>query len=212
MLKSKELPGYFLGEAVTIVVHVLNRSPTRIVNGKMAYEVWHGEAPTMHYFRMFGCLAHVKITYPGLQKLDDRSHKTIFVRYEAGSKVYRCYDHVDGQVMVSHGIVFYEVGRWSWHDDGTGRVDDTKPFVVEYTTETVHAPAATPPPSPRAASTLSPPPSPQRGGTPVGEAVAPVTETREDDLDADHDDAPFGFDTSTTLLATLQSRALRAGC
>jgi hypothetical protein len=36
-----------------------------------------------------------------------------------------------------------------------------------------------------------PTPSLLRGGTPVGEAVTPVAEPREDDLDADHDDIPL---------------------
>jgi hypothetical protein len=43
----------------------------------------------VHYFCTFGCLAHVKITDPRLRKLDDWSHKTMFIGYEAGSNVYR---------------------------------------------------------------------------------------------------------------------------
>jgi hypothetical protein len=49
----------------------------------------------MHFFYTFRCIAHVKNTRPGLKKLDDQSHKTIFNGYESGSKVYRCYDPVE---------------------------------------------------------------------------------------------------------------------
>jgi hypothetical protein len=77
MLKSKELPDYFWGEAVTTVLHILKRSPTCVVDGKTTYATWHGEAPIMHYFRTFCCLAHVKITHARLRKLEDRKRKII---------------------------------------------------------------------------------------------------------------------------------------
>jgi transposase InsO family protein len=34
MLKTKGLPGYFWGEAVSTAVHILNRSPMRALDGK----------------------------------------------------------------------------------------------------------------------------------------------------------------------------------
>jgi hypothetical protein len=33
MMKAKNLPGFFCGEAVTVAVYLLNRSPKRIVEG-----------------------------------------------------------------------------------------------------------------------------------------------------------------------------------
>ena len=65
MLKAKNLPGYFWGEAVTTAVHILNRAPTRALDGKTPFEAWHGERPHVHYFRTFGCIGHVKNTRPG---------------------------------------------------------------------------------------------------------------------------------------------------
>jgi transposase InsO family protein len=54
MLKAKKLPSYFWGEDVTTMVHVLNRAPTRALNGMTPYEAWYGERPPVHYFRTFG--------------------------------------------------------------------------------------------------------------------------------------------------------------
>jgi hypothetical protein len=34
MLKAKHLPGYFWGEAVCTAVHILNRAPTRVLDGR----------------------------------------------------------------------------------------------------------------------------------------------------------------------------------
>jgi transposase InsO family protein len=60
MLKAKALPGYFWGEAASTVIYILNRSPTRALDWKTAYEAWHGELPTVHYFHTFGRVAYIK--------------------------------------------------------------------------------------------------------------------------------------------------------
>jgi transposase InsO family protein len=114
MLKAKHLPGYFWGEAVCTAVHILNRAPTRVLDGRTPYEAWHGERPPVHYFRTFGSLAYVKNTRPGLKKLDDRNTPMIFVGYESGSKVYRFYDPNSSRVVVLRDAVFSEVGEWKW--------------------------------------------------------------------------------------------------
>jgi hypothetical protein len=42
------------------VMHLLNRSPTKSLEGKTPYESWHGRTPTIGHLRMFGCLAYVR--------------------------------------------------------------------------------------------------------------------------------------------------------
>jgi hypothetical protein len=91
-----------------MAVYILNRSPTRDVDGKTPYEAWHGETPAVHHFRTFGCIAHVKITRPGLKKLDDRNRKTIFIGHESGCKGYRCYDPVDNHMIISRDVTLDE--------------------------------------------------------------------------------------------------------
>jgi hypothetical protein len=123
MMKTKQLSGYFWGEAVTTVVHILNCSPTHAVDGKTPYEAWYGEAPVVHYLRTFRCVAHVKVTRPGLKKLDDRNMKAVFVGYEPGSKAYRCYDPTGKHVVISCDVVFNEATAWHWCDtDGEQQV------------------------------------------------------------------------------------------
>jgi hypothetical protein len=56
MLKSMSMPSYFWGDAVITAVFILNRSSTQSMEGKTPYEVWHGEKPSMHYLRTFGCV------------------------------------------------------------------------------------------------------------------------------------------------------------
>lgn len=134
MLMAKGLPGIFWGEAVTTAVFILNRSPTRSLDGKTPYEAWHGEQPAVSFFRTFGCIAHVKNTKPHLKKLEKRSSPMIFVGYEAGSKAYRMYNPVDGRVHVTRDAVFDEAAQWSWDQDVAESVKDGDTFTMEYST------------------------------------------------------------------------------
>jgi len=42
LLKQRAMPAKFWGEAVATAVHLLNRSPTKSLQGKTPYEAWHG--------------------------------------------------------------------------------------------------------------------------------------------------------------------------
>jgi transposase InsO family protein len=67
MMKVKNLPSYFWGEAVTAAVYLLNRSPTRSVEGRMPYEAWHGRKPNVEHLRTFGSIVYVKNIKPHLK-------------------------------------------------------------------------------------------------------------------------------------------------
>ena len=61
MMKGTNVPDWLCGEAVSTAVFILNRSPTRSVEGRMPYEVWYGSKLAVHFLRTFGCVAHVKV-------------------------------------------------------------------------------------------------------------------------------------------------------
>src|SRR4051812_46371629 len=88
MLKAKRVPNLFCGEAVLTTVFILNRCFTRSVDGMTPYEAWHGKKPDVRFLRVFGCVGHVKVARPHLQKLDDRSTPMVLIGYETGSKAY----------------------------------------------------------------------------------------------------------------------------
>jgi hypothetical protein len=101
MLKSKKMPSEFWGEVVHTAVYLLNRAPTRSLEGKTPYEAWHRKKPNVGHLRTFACMAHVKKTGPGVTKLSDRSTPMVFVGYETGTKGYRVYDPVTKKLQVS---------------------------------------------------------------------------------------------------------------
>ena len=59
LLKQRGMPARFLGEAVVTVVHLLNRSPNKSLQGMAPYEAWHGRASSVAHLRVFGCVAYM---------------------------------------------------------------------------------------------------------------------------------------------------------
>jgi hypothetical protein len=92
LLKAKGLPGWFWGEAVMSVVYLLNRAPTKTVEGMPPFKAWYGKKLSVHHLKTFKCLVYVRNTTPHLKKLEDRGKKMIFMGHESGSKVFWSYD------------------------------------------------------------------------------------------------------------------------
>lgn len=61
MLKNKNLPNYFWGEAANAATYVINRSPTKRLEMMTHEETWSGEKPDVAHLRIFGslCFKHV---------------------------------------------------------------------------------------------------------------------------------------------------------
>ena len=114
LLKSMGVPARFWGEAVATAVYLLNRSPTKSVKGMTPYQAWHEKKPTVQHLRTFGCVAHVKLTGPGQNKLSDRSRQMVFIGYETGSKAYRMFDPETRKLVVTRDAVFEEYRCWDW--------------------------------------------------------------------------------------------------
>lgn len=138
LLKAMAVPGPFWGEAVKTAVYLLNRAPSRSLNGVTPYEAWHGRKPNVHHLRTFGCTAHVKKLGPGQHKLADRSTPGIFVGYEEGAKAYRVYDPVGERIYVTRDVAFEERRAWSWDTaKDAHKLSAPSTFIIEYTIEHV---------------------------------------------------------------------------
>ena len=206
MLKAKGLPGRLWGEALAIAVYLLNRCPTKSVEGMTPFQAWHGKKPVVHHLRVFGCIAHVRNSSPHLKKLEDRSRKMIFIGYEAGSKAYRAYDPTTNRVHVSLDIMFDKAAQWDWDSDAEKKassshedvlsveyaVENQTPSELDGTPEVSNDDAMGPEP-------MSPPSEHSSRGTmenQMGERevkFATPPSVQSDHLDADHNDAPLRF-------------------
>jgi hypothetical protein len=79
------------GEVVVMAIYILNRSPTKALNGRTSYEAWHERKPAVSHLRVFGCLAFGKELHH-IGKLNDRSTPGVFIGYAEGSKAYHILD------------------------------------------------------------------------------------------------------------------------
>jgi hypothetical protein len=132
LLKQRGMSVVFWGEAVVTAVYILNRSPTKALNGMTPYEAWHGRKPAVSHLRVFGCLPFTK-ELGHIGKLDDRSTPGVFIGYAEGSKAYRILDPGTLRVRTACDIVFDEGRGWAWDkavDDGTTPTYDD--FTIEY--------------------------------------------------------------------------------
>src|SRR5438105_12189955 len=100
------MPTRFWGKAVVMNVFLLNRAPTKSLDGMTPFEAWHGRKPVLHFLRTFRCVAHVKDVRPHPSKLADCSRKMVFIGYEEGSKAYRVLDPVSQRVHITQDFVF----------------------------------------------------------------------------------------------------------
>jgi hypothetical protein len=107
------VPNKFWEEAVLTAAFILNRFFTRCVAAMTPYEAWHGKKPDVRFLHVFGCIGHVKVTRPHLQKLDDRSCLMVFIGYETSLKAYRLFDPSTKRVHASRDLVFDESAYWN---------------------------------------------------------------------------------------------------
>ncbi|MCI50978.1 retrovirus-related pol polyprotein from transposon tnt 1-94, partial [Trifolium medium] len=77
MLAGKGVPKRFWPEAVLWATYVLNRSPTLSVKDVTPEEAWSKMKPSIHYFRVFGCLAYAHIEDVQRKKLVPKSVKCV---------------------------------------------------------------------------------------------------------------------------------------
>jgi hypothetical protein len=131
LLKQRGMHAVFWGEAVVMVVYILNRSPTKALNDRTSYEAWHGHKPAVSHLRVFGCLTFGK-ELGHIGKLNDRSTLRVFIGYAEGSKAYRILDPGTQRVRTTCDVVFDEGRGWAWDkavDDGSTPTYD---FTIKY--------------------------------------------------------------------------------
>jgi hypothetical protein len=125
MLSGRNVPKSFWPEALKWATYVLNRSPTLSVKDMTPEEAWTGRKPTVHHFRVFGCLAYVHIHDAHRKKLDDKSIPCFLLGISEESKGYKLYDPSNKKVIISKDVVFEESKGWQWENDKSKKQTDS---------------------------------------------------------------------------------------
>jgi hypothetical protein len=101
------LPPSLWGECAKAAGYIKNRAPTRSLENKTPYEVWHGCRPDLLHLRELGCKAWV-LTMTENPKILPRSVECILVGYSENSKAYRCWHRSSGRIHISWNVTFAE--------------------------------------------------------------------------------------------------------
>jgi hypothetical protein len=114
LLSCKNVPKRFWPEALKWATYVMNRSPTVSVKNITPEEAWSGIKPSVHHFRVFGCLAYAHIPDSQRKKLDNKSIKCVHLGLSDESKAYKLYDPAQRKIIVSRDVIFDETRGWDW--------------------------------------------------------------------------------------------------
>jgi hypothetical protein len=108
LLSCKNVPKRFWPEALKWATYVMNRSPTVSVKNITPEEAWSGIKPSVHHFRVFGCLAYAHIPDSQRKKLDNKSIKCVHLGLSDESKAYKLHDPAQRKIIVSRDVIFDE--------------------------------------------------------------------------------------------------------
>ena len=67
-------------------------------------EAWSGRKPIASHFKVFGSVAYAHVPDQRRTKLEDKSQKYIFIRYDEKMKFYRLFDPINKRVIVSRDV------------------------------------------------------------------------------------------------------------
>lgn len=90
LLFQASMPIKFWGEAVLAAAHVINLTPTKVLNRKCPHELLFGSVPSYSDLRVFGslCFAHKQLR--DKNKFASRSRRCVFVGYPLGRRDDSC--------------------------------------------------------------------------------------------------------------------------
>ena len=72
MLKGKHLPKESWGEVVSTATYILNRCPTKKLEGITPEECWSGVKLSLSHLRVFGSITYKHVYDQLRRKLDDK--------------------------------------------------------------------------------------------------------------------------------------------
>lgn len=88
--------------------HLINRTPSKLLNRKTPYEVLHTSQPSYNEIRGFGTLCFARNNPHEKDKFSPRSRRCVFLGYPFGEKGWKVYHLETQEIFTSRDVVFDE--------------------------------------------------------------------------------------------------------
>ena len=89
--------------------------PTKALKKSTPFEAYSGRKPGIAHLKIFGSLCYVHIPSNLRHKLEENSHKCIFVGYGTSEKGYRLFDPISRKIILLRDATFDESASWNWN-------------------------------------------------------------------------------------------------
>ncbi|RDX97468.1 hypothetical protein CR513_19755, partial [Mucuna pruriens] len=113
LLFQMYVPNVYWGEVVLTAAYLINRLPTRVLNGISPIKHMLSFFPSSPLIlslpsRVFGCVTFVHSHNPHCEELDPKAIKCVFIRYPSNEKGFKCYHPSSRRFFVSIDVTFHE--------------------------------------------------------------------------------------------------------
>ena len=111
MMFTSHAPKHLWSEALLTAVYLVNRLPSKIMSFKSLKDVFLHHYPKVQLgpelsLHIFGCVAYLHQSQPGVGKLSPRALKVAFVGYSNTQKGYKFYDPSSGKIIIATRVTF----------------------------------------------------------------------------------------------------------
>lgn len=83
---------------MVIAAYLINRMPTRVLDGWTPFELLYRKKPKFQHSRVFGCLCYVTIVDPR-DKMGLHAHRCVFMGYPSLQKGYPIFESSTGDFL-----------------------------------------------------------------------------------------------------------------
>ena len=107
MFQSKLSLSYWT-DCILTTTHLINHTPSSILNNQTLYHLSFQKPPTYNYFKVFGCLCFASTITSNRDKFQPRAIKCIFLGYPPRIKGYKVINLSTLKTFVYQNVVFHE--------------------------------------------------------------------------------------------------------